>query len=149
MQIKNILLVEVNPKDAELTKIALDENNFANQIDWVRDGVEALEYLKAEGKFKNRKPVLPAVILLDLQMPRMDGIEFLTQIKNDAVLKTVPVVMLTSSRLEEDLVKSYSLGVNAYVVKPIDLEDFINAIKQLGIFWVIINEVPTKNLPNG
>ena len=149
MQIKNILLVEDNPKDAELTKIALDENNFANQIDWVRDGVEALEYLKAEGKFKNRKPVLPAVILLDLQMPRMDGIEFLTQIKNDAVLKTVPVVMLTSSRLEEDLVKSYSLGVNAYVVKPIDLEDFINAIKQLGIFWVIINEVPTKNLPNG
>ena len=105
MQIKNILLVEDNPKDAELTKIALDENNFANQIDWVRDGVEALEYLKAEGKFKDRKPVLPAVILLDLQMPRMDGIEFLTQIKNDAVLKTVPVVMLTSSRLEEDLVK--------------------------------------------
>ncbi len=142
MRIKNILLVEDNPKDAELTKIALDENNFANHIDWVRDGVEALEYLKAEGKYTDRTPGLPTLILLDLQMPRMNGIEFLAKMKQDPKFKNVPVVMLTSSRQEEDMVNSYSLGVNAYVVKPVDLNDFIDAIKQLGIFWVIVNEIP-------
>ncbi len=142
MKIKNILLVEDNPKDAELTKIALDENNFANHIDWVRDGVEALEYLKAEGKYTDRTPGLPTLILLDLQMPRMNGIEFLAKMKQDPKFKNVPVVMLTSSRQEEDMVNSYSLGVNAYVVKPVDLNDFIDAIKQLGIFWVIVNEIP-------
>ena len=142
MRIKNILLVEDNPKDAELTKIALDENNFANHIDWVRDGVEALEYLKAEGKYTDRTPGLPTLILLDLQMPRMNGIEFLAKMKQDPKFKNVPVVMLTSSRQEEDMVNSYSLGVNAYVVKPVDLNDFIDAIKQLGVFWVIVNEIP-------
>ncbi len=142
MKIKNILLVEDNPKDAELTKIALDENNFANHIDWVRDGVEALEYLKAEGKYTDRTPGLPTLILLDLQMPRMNGIEFLAKMKQDPKFKNVPVVMLTSSRQEEDMVNSYSLGVNAYVVKPVDLNDFIDAIKQLGVFWVIVNEIP-------
>lgn len=146
MQIRNILLVEDNPKDAELTQIALDENNFANEIDWVRDGVEAFEYLRCEGKFADRKPGLPSVILLDLQMPRMNGTEFLAEMKKDSELKRVPVVMLTSSKLEEDLIESYNLGVNAYVVKPVDLSDFIDAIKQLGIFWVIINEVPGKTI---
>jgi len=143
MQIKNILLVEDNPKDAELAKIALAENNFGNGIIWVRDGIEALDYLNAEGKFKGRQPGNPTVILLDLKMPRMDGIEFLEKVKRIPILKTIPIVMLTSSRQEEDLIKSYNLGVNAYVVKPIDLNDFIEAIKQLGIFWVIINEIPT------
>ncbi len=143
MKLKTILLVEDNAKDAELTLEALSENNLGNEIIWVRDGVEALNYLNAKGQYADREPDLPALILLDLKMPRMDGIETLTAIKNDPNLKFLPVVMLTSSRQEKDLVRTYDLGVNAYVVKPVDLDSFIQAIKQLGSFWVVTNELPT------
>ena len=129
MEIKTVLLVEDNSRDAELTLEALQENNFAN-------------YLLHKGEYSNRKPGMPAVVILDLKMPKMDGIETLTAIRNDEKLKFLPVVMLTSSRQEEDLVKSYGLGVNAYVVKPVDLTDFIDAIRQLGMFWVVINHSP-------
>jgi len=142
MEIKTVLLVEDNSRDAELTLEALQENNFANNIVWVRDGVEAMNYLLHKGEYSNRKPGMPAVVILDLKMPKMDGIETLTAIRNDEKLKFLPVVMLTSSRQEEDLVKSYGLGVNAYVVKPFDLTDFIDAIRQLGMFWVVINHSP-------
>lgn len=144
MDVKTILLVEDNARDAELTLVALEENNFANEIIWVKDGVEAMDYLTCQGDYIERKPGLPAVVLLDLKMPRMDGLEVLTAIRKDPDLKYLPVVMLTSSRQEEDLVKSYNLGVNAYVVKPVDLADFISAIKQLGMFWILINEIPGK-----
>lgn len=142
MDVKTILLVEDNARDAELTLVALEENNFANEIIWVKDGVEAMDYLTCQGRYVERKPGLPAFVLLDLKMPRMDGIEVLTAIRNDPDLKYLPVVMLTSSRQEEDMVKSYNIGVNAYVVKPVDLTDFISAIKQLGMFWILINETP-------
>lgn len=144
MDVKTILLVEDNARDAELTLVALEENNFANEIIWVKDGVEAMDYLTFQGKYVDRQPGLPVVVLLDLKMPRMDGIEVLTAIRNESDLKYLPVVMLTSSRQEEDLVKSYNIGVNAYVVKPVDLTDFISAIKQLGMFWILINEIPGK-----
>ena len=144
MKLKTILLVEDNPRDAELTFEALSENNMGNEIVWVRDGVEALNYLNATDQYADREPDLPAVVLLDLKMPRMDGIETLTAIKNDPNLKFLPVVMLTSSRQEKDLVRTYNLGVNAYVVKPVDLDSFIQAIKQLGAFWVVINELPKQ-----
>ncbi len=141
---KTILLVEDNPKDVELTIEALSEHNLANQVTVAKDGVEALEYLRCEGKFKLRRPGNPAVVLLDIKMPRMDGIEVLRTIRGDAVLKTIPVVMLTSSREEPDLKKSYELGANAYVVKPVDFEDFIEAAKQVGMFWAVINELPPE-----
>jgi len=144
MEIKTILLVEDNARDAELTLEALRENNFANEIIWVRDGVEAMEYLTFHGKYRNRNPGLPAVTILDLKMPKMDGIEVLAAIRGNPDLKYLPVVMLTSSRQEEDLIRSYRIGVNAYVVKPVGLPDFINAIKQLGLFWVLINELPGR-----
>ena len=142
MEIKTILLVEDSARDAELTLEALRENNFANEIIWVRDGVEAIDYLTFNGKYRNRNPGLPAVTILDLKMPKMDGIEVLAAIRGNPDLKYLPVVMLTSSRQEEDLIRSYSIGVNAYVVKPVGLPDFITVIKQLGLFWVLINELP-------
>lgn len=142
MELKDILLVEDNPNDVELTLTALEQINLANRVDVVNDGVEAMEYLKCEGKFKNRKPVLPVVVLLDNKMPRMDGIEVLEHIKKDTALKKIPVVMLTSSKEDRDLFQTYSLGVNAYVVKPVDFDQFVYAVKQLGIFWALINELP-------
>ena len=142
MKLKDILLVEDNPNDIELTLAALDQINLANRVEVVHDGVEALEYLKCQGKFKNRKPALPVVILLDNKMPRMDGIEVLGHIKKDPDLKTIPVVMLTSSKEDRDLLDTYSLGVNAYVVKPVDFDQFVDAVKHLGIFWALINELP-------
>jgi CheY-like chemotaxis protein len=142
MKLKTILLAEDNQNDVDLTILALSEFNLANNIDVVNDGVEVLEYLKSTGKFKDRKPGKPAVILLDLKMPRMDGIEVLRVIKNDPVLKVIPVVMLTSSREENDVVQSYELGVNAYVVKPVDFSQFVEAVKQLGAFWAVLNELP-------
>ena len=142
MKLKTILLAEDNQNDIDLTLMALSEYNLANNIEVVNDGVEALEYLRSQGRFKGRKPDNPAVILLDLKMPRMDGIEVLKVIKSDPVLKLIPVVMVTSSREEKDLVQSYKLGVNAYVVKPVDFNQFIDAIKQLGAFWAILNELP-------
>ena len=142
MKIKTILLAEDNQNDIDLTVMALSEYNLANNIEIVHDGVEVIEYLLRQGKFKGRNPVNPAVILLDLKMPRMDGIEVLKVIKNDPELKVIPVVMVTSSREEKDLILSYELGVNAYIVKPVDFKQFIDAIKQLGAFWAILNELP-------
>jgi CheY-like chemotaxis protein len=142
--LKTILLAEDNPKDVELTLEALAEHNLANQVTVVKDGVEAIEYLHCQGNYKNRKKGNPAVLLLDIKMPRMDGIEVLKAIRSDPSLKMLSVVMLTSSREEPDLKKCYELGVNAYVVKPVDFKDFIEAVKQVGIFWAVINELPPE-----
>jgi CheY-like chemotaxis protein len=142
IQLKKILMAEDNPKDLELTLEALAEHNLANQITVVKDGVETMEFLRCEGKYKLRKPGHPAVLLLDIKMPRMDGIEVLRAIRSDPALKLLPVVMLTSSREEQDLIKSYELGINAYVVKPVDFKDFVEAVRLIGMFWAIINEVP-------
>jgi CheY-like chemotaxis protein len=143
VEIRTILFAEDNPRDVELTLEALQDHNLANNVVVVRDGVETLEYLRCEGKYKQRKPGNPAVLLLDIKMPRMDGIEVLRIIRKDNDLKMLPVVMLTSSREEQDLIKSYELGVNAYVVKPVDFKEFIEAVRQVGVFWAVINEVPT------
>ena len=140
--IKHILLVDDDPNDVELTLTALAESNLANQVVVARDGAEALDYLYQRGKFSARQDGLPAVVLLDLKMPKVSGIEVLRQIRADAYLKLIPVVILTSSREATDLEQCYQLGVNAYVVKPVQIQDFINAIKQVGIFWILINELP-------
>ncbi len=145
MTIKRILLVEDDPKDIELTVSALSEHNLANGILIVRDGVEALDYLYRRGTFAQRSNGNPVVILLDLKMPKMDGIEVLRQIRSDEKLKTIPVVILTSSRESNDLETCYKLGVNAYVVKPVKFTDFVDAVKEIGIFWVLINEPPPNN----
>ena len=144
IELKRILLVEDNPNDIELTLEALEEQNLANRVLVFNDGVEVIEYLMYEGPHADRKREKPAVILLDIKMPRMDGIEVLQKIKNHPELKTIPVVMLTSSREEPDLKKCYELGVNAYVVKPVNFKDFFKAVKNLGIFWAILNELPNN-----
>jgi len=143
-ELKTILLVEDNPQDVELTIEALKENNLSNHVVAVGDGVEAMEYLNYEGKFKNRIKSNPIVMLLDIKMPRMDGIEVLEAIRKNEKLKTIPIVMLTSSREEPDLKKCYALGVNAYVVKPVNFQDFMVAVKQIGIFWAMLNELPLE-----
>lgn len=143
VEIRTILYAEDNPKDVELTLEALTDHHLANNVVVVRDGVETLEYLHSEGKYKERKPGNPAVLLLDIKMPRMDGLEVLQAIRNDAALKMLPVVILSSSREEQDIIRSYELGVNAYVVKPVDFNDFIEAVKMVGGFWALINEVPS------
>ena len=140
--LKSILLAEDNPKDVELTLAALDEHNLANDVIVVNDGAEALDYLFCRGKFAMRTRGNPAVMLLDLKMPKVDGLQVLQAIKNEDNLRTIPVVILTSSREESDLVKSYKLGVNAYVVKPVDFREFVSAVSQLGVFWALINEAP-------
>jgi len=145
IEFKTILLADDNPNDVELTLSALADENLANNVVVVNDGVETLEFLHCEGKFINRTKGNPALILLDIKMPRMDGIDVLRVIRNDPALKKIPVVMLTSSREEHDLIRSYDLGVNAYVVKPVDFKEFMDSVKQLGIFWALINELP----PNG
>ena len=137
-----ILLVEDDPKDVELTLTALEEYNLANEVIVARDGEEALEYLYSRGKFKTRSSGNPAVVLLDLKLPKVDGLEVLKQIKSEEKLRMMPVVVLTSSKEEKDMVASYKLGVSAYVVKPVDFHEFVNAIKELGIFWAVINEPP-------
>ena len=142
--LRTILLAEDNPNDVELPLAALSEQNLANRVIVVNDGVEVIEYLRCEGKYKLRKKGNPAVLLLDIKMPRMDGIEALQIIRNDPDLKILPVVMLTSSREEPDLKRCYKLGANAYVVKPVDFKDFFDAVKQLGIFWALINELPPE-----
>ena len=141
-ELKRILLVEDNEQDVELTLAALAEHRLANEVVVTRDGVEAMEYLARQGPFALRAPGLPAVVLLDLKMPRMDGLEVLRRVKGNPELKAVPVVMLTSSREERDLVESYALGVNAYVVKPVDFSQFLDAVKQVGMFWAVINQPP-------
>jgi len=145
-ELKKILLAEDSPKDVELTLEALSEHNLANHVIVVKDGVEAMEYLRCQGKYKLRKPGLPAVLLLDIKMPRMDGIEVLRTIRGDPALRRLPVVILTSSREERDLIVSYDLGVNAYVVKPVDFKDFIEAVKEIGVFWAVINELPPESM---
>jgi CheY-like chemotaxis protein len=140
--LRPILMVEDNLQDVELTLTALKRNNVANEVVVARHGGEGLDYLYHRGKFHDRPPGLPIVVFLDLKMPKVDGLEVLRILKNDATMKTVPVVMLTSSREEADLVKSYELGVNAYVVKPVGFEQFTDAIRQLGIFWAVLNEPP-------
>ena len=137
-----ILLVEDDAKDVELTMTALEEYNLANEVFVVRDGEEALDYLYCRGVFKSRAKGNPAVILLDLKLPKVDGLEVLQKIRGNGTLKFIPVVVLTSSREERDMVASYKLGVNAYVVKPVDFHEFVNAIKELGVFWAVINEPP-------
>jgi CheY-like chemotaxis protein len=141
-QIKRILLAEDNRNDIELTLAALQECRLANEVEVVQDGAEALDYMYRREKFSGRAPELPCVILLDLKMPRVDGLEVLRQIKSDPHFRRVPIVMLTSSREELDLVRSYDLGVNAFVVKPVDFTQFVEAIRHLGVFWAIVNEVP-------
>ena len=143
-ELRPILLAEDNPKDVELTLEALSVQNLANEVVVVRDGVEALEYLRYEGPFKLRNRGNPAVLLLDIKMPRMGGIELLQVIRKDPALKFLPIVMLTSSREESDLVTSYELGANAFVVKPVDFNHFIEVIKQIGVFWALINEIPSE-----
>lgn len=146
-ELRKILLVEDNPKDVELTLEALAEQNLANRVITLEDGVEAMDYLRSEGKYRKRQPGQPSVILLDIKMPRMDGIEVLQAIKNDPALRFIPVVMLTSSREEPDLKKCYDLGVNAYVVKPVSFKEFFAAVQQLGIFWAMLNELPFDGGP--
>ena len=141
-ELKRILLAEDNPKDVELTLTALEEHHLANEVVVVNDGADALDYLYRRGQFAKRADAHPAVVLLDLKMPKVDGLEVLRTIKSDHALKTIPVVILTSSREEKDLVESYKLGVNAYVVKPVNFQQFIEAVKELGGFWAIINEPP-------
>lgn len=140
--VRPILIVEDNPKDLELTLAALSRCQLANTIDVARDGAEALDYLRQEGRFSGSNRRRPAVVLLDLKLPKIDGLEVLEQIKKDECLTKIPIVMLTSSREEQDIVRSYELGVNAFVVKPVDFNAFFEAIQDLGMFWAILNQSP-------
>jgi CheY-like chemotaxis protein len=144
-----ILLVEDDPRDVDLTLNALEEYNLANEVVVVHDGEEALDYLHKRGNFRTRPKENPAVLLLDLKLPKVDGLEVLKHIRADESLKLIPVVVLTSSREERDMVSSYKLGVNAYVVKPVDFHEFVNAIKELGAFWAVINEPPPGSVTRG
>jgi CheY-like chemotaxis protein len=140
--LKRILLVEDSARDAELILGALEPHHLASEVAHVRDGAEALDYLYRRGAYASRSDTQPILMLLDLKLPKVDGLEVLRQIKSDAALKAIPVVMMTSSRQEQDLVRSYALGVNAYVVKPMKYQDFVDAMKQVSGFWAVINEVP-------
>ncbi|HEY1943724.1 MAG TPA: response regulator [Roseiarcus sp.] len=137
-----ILIVEDDPNDVELTLTALTDYNLANEVVITRDGQQALDYLYCQGEYASRSTGNPAVMLLDLKLPRVDGLEVLQRIKSDEHLKRIPVVVLTSSHEEKDMMRSYDLGVNAYVVKPVDFHEFVNAVKELGVFWAVINEPP-------
>jgi DNA-binding response OmpR family regulator len=141
-----ILMVEDDPKDVELTLTALEEYNLANEVVVTRDGEKALDYLFCRGGYKMRSSENPAVMLLDLKLPKVDGLEVLKQVKSNENLRMIPVVVLTSSKEERDMVASYKLGVNAYVVKPVDFHEFVNAIKELGVFWAVINEPPPGSI---
>jgi two-component system response regulator len=145
--IKRILLVEDSPRDAEMTIEALGEYNLANDVVHVRDGAEALDFLYGRGTHAARRREAPAVVLLDLKMPKVDGMEVLRQMKADPALKMIPVVVMTSSREEQDLIRSYELGVNAYIVKPVRFPEFMEAVKNLGAFWAVLNQGPNRPLP--
>ncbi len=138
----NILLVEDNPDDVELTLHALKKNNIVNPVQIARDGMEALDYLFYSGKYQGEDYDLPNVILLDLKLPKVDGIEVLQRIKSDRRTKLIPVVILTSSKEESDLIKSYDLGVNSYIRKPVDFDQFVETVRQIGFYWMLINEQP-------
>ena len=142
VHLKKILLVEDNPNDAELTMEALGEKNLANEVVWLKDGQDALDYLYCNGVYEGRDKINPALILLDLKMPRVDGMQVLKKVKEDPVLKTIPVVILTSSREESDLLEGYNHGVNAFMVKPVNFGDFMHSVSSLGSFWAVLNEVP-------
>jgi CheY-like chemotaxis protein len=142
--LKRILLVEDNPNDVELTLAALEEYHLANEVVVVTDGVEALDYLYRRGAYAGRPPGNPVMILLDLKLPKVDGLEVLREVKQDPELQYLPVIMLTSSREERDLVESYRLGVNAYVVKPVDFSQFVAAVRHIGAFWAVLNELPAQ-----
>ena len=146
-ELKRILLVEDSANDVALTLAALEETNLANEVDVVRDGQQALDYLQRTGPYADRPEGNPAVVLLDLKLPKVDGLEVLAHVKGNPALKTVPVVMLTSSREEPDLARSYGLGVNAYVVKPVAFPDFVSALKELGLFWAVVNQPPPGSAP--
>lgn len=143
--LKRILLAEDNIEDIELTLEALAGCHLANQVMVVRDGADALDYLHRRGSFYNRNGAQPVVIFLDIKMPKVDGVEVLRQIKSDPMLRMIPVVMVTSSREQQDLLNSYQLGVNAYVVKPIDFDQFVHAIQELGLYWAVLNEPPPES----
>jgi CheY-like chemotaxis protein len=142
MEVKTILLAEDDPRDVELTLAGLAEHNLANKVVVARDGAEALDYLYRRGQFAGRPNAHPVVVLLDLKMPKVDGLEVLRQVKGDPALKTIPIVVLTSSREDQDIVESYNLGVNAYVVKPVAFDKFVDVVKQTGLFWTLTNEPP-------
>jgi DNA-binding response OmpR family regulator len=143
---KNILLVEDNPDDELLTLMAFKDNNIKNEVIIARDGEEALDYLFGTGKYKDRNSkLLPQIILLDLKLPKVDGLEVLKQIRSNALTKLLPVIILTSSKEDMDIINSYQLGANSYIRKPVDFEQFSEAIKQLGLYWLVLNEVPPKN----
>jgi CheY-like chemotaxis protein len=144
-----ILMVEDDAKDVELTMTALEDFNLANEVVVARDGEKALDYLYCRGEYESRGGDNPAVMLLDLKLPKVDGLEVLRQIKSDENLRLIPVVVLTSSKEEKDMVASYKLGVNAYVVKPVDFHEFVNAIRELGAFWAVINEPPPGSIKKG
>ncbi len=145
--LSHVLLVEDSPRDAELILDVFTLNQVSNRLVHVRDGANALDYLFRRAEFAGRVDEQPAVILLDLKLPKVDGLEVLRQIKSDPALKMLPVVMMTSSRQERDLVQSYQLGVNAYVVKPLKFQDFVEAVKQVGRFWGVLNQVPVDRRP--
>jgi CheY-like chemotaxis protein len=142
--VPDILLAEDNPNDVELTLEAFAAHNLANRVTIAKDGVEALQYLRCEGAWTGRESGDPAVVLLDIKMPRKDGIEVLREIRGDPALRRLPVVILTSSREDQDVLTSYDLGVNAYVVKPVDFQSFLTAVESLGVFWALVNERPPR-----
>ena len=141
-----ILIVEDDPNDLELTLTALADYNLANEVVVARDGQQALDYLYCRAEFSERPPGNPAVMLLDLKLPKVGGLEVLQKVKSEERLKLIPVVVLTSSHEEKDMMRSYRLGVNAYVVKPVDFHEFVNAVKELGVFWAVINQPPPGSL---
>jgi two-component system response regulator len=147
ISLNRILLVDDSPRDTELALNALEAHKLTNEVVTLRDGAEALDYLFRRGEFRDRPQGNPAVILLDLKMPKIDGVEVLRQIKAEPKLKMIPVVVMTSSREEQDLMKSYELGVNAYVVKPVNFHQFVDAVKCVGGFWAVLNEPPPGSLP--
>jgi CheY-like chemotaxis protein len=144
--LKPILLVEDDPRDLELTLLALERSQLANEVIVVRDGEAALEYLQRDGAFARRSEGNPAVVLLDLKLPKVNGLEVLQTVRGTEQLRSIPVVMLTSSHEESDVLRSYELGVNAYVVKPVEFNQFVEAIADLGIFWAVLNEPPPGSL---